>query len=189
LSPTNTAPPRSSGVSDGDGDGDGIAPDALRSKPETGETTADIRQARAVGETSGTTTQATLRRRASGREQSSDPTAEQSQAAEKPKKQRTFFKHIVPKEPFTARNQIQRTLFGSWINILLVAAPAGIAINYIPSVSRVAVFIVNFIAIVPLAAMLGFATEEIALRTGETLGGLLNATFGYVTSLSSRDRV
>jgi Ca2+/H+ antiporter len=28
--------------------------------------------------------------------------------------------------------------------------------------------------------MLSFATEEIALRTGETLGGLLNATFGYV---------
>lgn len=82
------------------------------------------------------------------------------------------------------RNQIRRTLLGSWLNVLLLAAPVGIAINYVPSVSRVAVFVVNFVAIVPLAALLSLATEEIALRTGETLGGLLNATFGYVTSSS-----
>ena len=41
-----------------------------------------------------------------------------------------------------------------------------------------AVFIVNFIAIIPLAGLLSYATEEIALRVGETLGGLLNASFG-----------
>lgn len=41
---------------------------------------------------------------------------------------------------------------------------------------------VNFIAIIPLAGMLSYATEEIALRTGEVLGGLLNASFGYVLS-------
>ncbi|KAK0641593.1 Sodium/calcium exchanger protein-domain-containing protein [Cercophora newfieldiana] len=112
------------------------------------------------------------------------PATEQTElGGGKERKQRTFFKHIEPKEPFTVRNQIQRTLFGSWINVLLIAAPAGIAINYIHSVSRVAVFIVNFIAIVPLAAMLSFATEEIALRTGETLGGLLNATFGNAVEL------
>ncbi|KAL6789549.1 Ca2+ transporter [Trichoderma sp. SZMC 28013] len=80
-------------------------------------------------------------------------------------------------------NQIQQTLFSSWINLLLLAAPVGIAINYIPAVDRKAVFIVNFMAIVPLASILGFATEEIALRTGETLGGLLNATFGNAVEL------
>ncbi|KAK1834353.1 Sodium/calcium exchanger protein-domain-containing protein [Podospora conica] len=100
-----------------------------------------------------------------------------------PKKDRTFFKHITPKEPFTVRNQIRRTLFNSWLNVLLVAAPVGIAINYVPSIGGVAVFIINFIAIIPLAAMLSFATEEIALRTGETLGGLLNATFGNAVEL------
>jgi len=120
--------------------------------------------------------QSGVRRRAS--RQSAEKGKEEK--PEKPKKDRTFFKHIEPKEPFTARNQIQRTLLGSYINILLFAAPVGIAINYIHSVSRVAVFVVNFIAIIPLAAMLSFATEEIALRTGETLGGLLNASFGYV---------
>ncbi|KAK3400112.1 Sodium/calcium exchanger protein-domain-containing protein [Sordaria brevicollis] len=101
----------------------------------------------------------------------------------KEKKQRTFFKHLQPKEPFTVGNQIRRTLLNSWLNILLIAAPVGIAINYVDSVPRVAVFVVNFIAIIPLAAMLGFATEEIALRTGEVVGGLLNASFGNAVEL------
>lgn len=35
----------------------------------------------------------------------------------------------------------------------------------------------------PLASLLSFATEELALRVGQTLGGLLNATLGNVTEL------
>jgi Ca2+:H+ antiporter len=77
-------------------------------------------------------------------------------------------------------NQLRATLFNSWINVLLVAVPIGITLRFV-SVSPVAVFVVNFIAIIPLAAMLSYATEEIALRIGETLGGLLNATFGHVS--------
>lgn len=49
-----------------------------------------------------------------------------------------------------------------------------------------AVFVVNFFAIVPLAAILSFATEEMALKLGETLGGLLNATFGNAVELIVR---
>lgn len=101
----------------------------------------------------------------------------------KHQKEGGFIRHVQPKEPFTVANQIQRTLLSSWINLLIVAAPVGIAINYIPAVDRKAVFVVNFLAIVPLAAMLGFATEEIALRTNETFGGLLNATFGNAVEL------
>jgi len=41
----------------------------------------------------------------------------------------------------------------------------------------------NFLAIIPLAGTLSFGTEEIALRTGETLGGLLNASFGNAVEL------
>lgn len=99
---------------------------------------------------------------------------------EKEKKRPWYKGKILPhKEPFTVRNQIQRTIFNSWINILLLAAPVGIALNY-AGVDKKAVFVVNFIAIIPLAAMLSFATEEIALHVGESLGGLLNASFGYV---------
>lgn len=45
------------------------------------------------------------------------------------------------------------------------------------------VFTLNFLAIIPLAAVLSFATEEISKRLGETLGGLLNATFGNAVEL------
>jgi len=79
---------------------------------------------------------------------------------------------------FTVWGQLKVTVFGSWINVLLICAPVGIAIYNIPSVNRIAVFVVNFLAIIPLAGMLSYATEEIALRVGETLGGLLNASFG-----------
>lgn len=47
----------------------------------------------------------------------------------------------------------------------------------------VPIFIVNFVAIIPLAALLSYATEEIAIRVGETFGGLLNATFGNAVEL------
>lgn len=95
----------------------------------------------------------------------------------------TLYRPVYPKQPFTVANQLQRTFLSSWINILLVAAPVGIALNYVKSIDRTVVFVVNFIAIIPLAAMLSFATEEIALRTGETLGGLINATFGNAVEL------
>ena len=78
---------------------------------------------------------------------------------------------------FTAASQLRATLFNSWINVLLIFVPIGIAVNF-ANVPKVGVFVINFIAIIPLAAMLSYATEEIALRTGETIGGLLNATFG-----------
>jgi len=49
--------------------------------------------------------------------------------------------------------------------------------------SDTSIFLCNFIGIIPLAKLLGYATEEISLRTSETLGGLLNATFGNAVEL------
>jgi len=79
-------------------------------------------------------------------------------------------------------SQFKATILGSWVNVLLVCVPIGFALKY-SNANGYAVFIVNFIAIIPLAAMLSFATEELALYTGETLGGLLNASFGNATEL------
>lgn len=87
-------------------------------------------------------------------------------------------KEDEPKQKFTAMSQVRATLLNSYINVLLIMAPVGIALSQVKSINPVVVFVVNFIAIIPLAAMLSYATEEIALRTGETIGGLLNATFG-----------
>lgn len=82
--------------------------------------------------------------------------------------------------------QIRFVLFGAWINILLVMVPVGFAVFYArkgANIGPVPIFIINFVAIIPLAAMLSTATEELALRVGETLGGLLNATFGNAVEL------
>jgi Ca2+:H+ antiporter len=44
-------------------------------------------------------------------------------------------------------------------------------------------FMLNFIAIIPLAALLSFATEQLSTKLGQTLGGLMNATFGNAVEL------
>ncbi|KAK3688512.1 Sodium/calcium exchanger protein-domain-containing protein [Podospora appendiculata] len=151
-------------------------PDAERSQPDSGDTFIESEPTPSAG--------SSVRRRLNNKDSNAGPIVDGSDDAGKLKKKKTgIFKHVEPKTPFTVGNQIRRTVFNSWINILLVAAPVGIAINYVPSVPRVAVFVINFIAIIPLAAMLSFATEEIALRTGESLGGLLNATFGNAVEL------
>lgn len=65
---------------------------------------------------------------------------------------------------------------------LLIFVPVPIAIHFLQGGS-VLVFITAAIAILPLAAWMGTATEEIAVVAGPTLGGLLNATFGNATEL------
>lgn len=69
-----------------------------------------------------------------------------------------------------------------YVNFLLVIVPLGIIAGEC-GWSPTAVFVLNFLAIIPLAAVLSFATEEIAMRLGETMGGLLNATFGNAVEL------
>nr|WP_249128271.1 calcium/proton exchanger [Bradyrhizobium lablabi] len=44
-------------------------------------------------------------------------------------------------------------------------------------------FVLSILAIVPLAALLSHATESVAARTGDSVGGLLNATLGNLTEL------
>ncbi|KAJ5144505.1 hypothetical protein N7476_005073 [Penicillium atrosanguineum] len=88
----------------------------------------------------------------------------------------------VDKPKFTVASQLRATILNSWINVLILAAPAGITLHLVKA-NPIVVFVVNFIAIIPLAAMLSYATEEIALRTGEVIGGLLNASFGNAVEL------
>ena len=68
------------------------------------------------------------------------------------------------------------------LNILLFALPITLYFNYIDQNHSMA-FFSSLIAIMPLAFLMGRATEEIALRTTESLGGLLNATFGNAAEL------
>ncbi|KAF9331019.1 hypothetical protein BG006_006086 [Podila minutissima] len=93
------------------------------------------------------------------------------------------------REPQTIGSQIaaipsylKLVLFATKINVLLVFIPLGIIADLLHW-SEVTIFILNFIAIIPLAKLLGYATEEIALRLGENLGALLNASFGNAVEL------
>lgn len=68
------------------------------------------------------------------------------------------------REPTTMEG-IMAIVRSSWINPLVIFIPFGIASHFVwsPTVT----FILNFVAIVPLAKLLGYATEDISLRVGE----------------------
>ncbi len=69
-----------------------------------------------------------------------------------------------------------------WSMLLLLAVPASIVLNYLNAAPLV-VFVTACVAVLPLAGLMGDATESLADRTGPTLGGLLNATFGNAAEL------
>ncbi len=68
------------------------------------------------------------------------------------------------------------------LSVLLLFIPVSIAGHFLHWNDAV-IFITSGLAIVPLAAWMGNATEEIAVVLGPSLGGLLNATFGNATEL------
>ncbi|KAI0272151.1 hypothetical protein BGY98DRAFT_1090962 [Russula aff. rugulosa BPL654] len=56
----------------------------------------------------------------------------------------------------------------SWLNVLLIFIPL--------SLSETLIFVCSFLAIIPLDKLLAFATDDMSLRLGQTLAGLLNVT-------------
>ncbi|KAI9806032.1 MAG: hypothetical protein M1833_004439 [Piccolia ochrophora] len=74
------------------------------------------------------------------------------------------------------------TLGNNYVNVLLVFVPIGIVAGAL-GLNPTAVFCLNFFAIIPLASLLSFATEELSAKLGQTIGGLLNASFGNAVEL------
>ncbi len=68
------------------------------------------------------------------------------------------------------------------LTALLVFVPISIAAHFL-GWGELTVFITSGLAIVPLAAWMGTATEELSVVLGASIGGLLNATFGNATEL------
>jgi len=66
---------------------------------------------------------------------------------------------------------------------LLVFVPAVFVMEARAPEAHTLLFVLSVIAIVPLATLLSHATESVAARTGDTVGGLLNATLGNLTEL------
>jgi Ca2+:H+ antiporter len=66
---------------------------------------------------------------------------------------------------------------------LLVCVPAVFAAHAMKPEAHTLHFLLSLGAIVPLAALLSHATESVASKTGDAVGGLLNATLGNLTEL------
>ena len=66
---------------------------------------------------------------------------------------------------------------------LLIFAPVPLGLEHLAPESFTLLFVLSLVAIVPLAALLSIATEEVAAKTGDALAGLLNATLGNLTEL------
>ena len=69
------------------------------------------------------------------------------------------------------------------MNWLLLFAPIAIGLELLAPERHLFIFAASCLAILPLAGWLGRATEQIAARMGEGIGGLLNATFGNAAEL------
>lgn len=104
---------------------------------------------------------------------------------------RTFTSLLTPGKPLAAAPTHYRSFVNiikySPLNILLLCIPVSWALHFAldqtQKFAQLVTFIMSFLAIMPLAALLSYGTEEVALRVGETLGGLLNATLGNAVEL------
>jgi len=79
---------------------------------------------------------------------------------------------VQPRKPFRV----------PWRLLLLLLVPATVALDQMGG-TPLALFVVACLGVLPLASYMGEATEHLAARTGPTMGGLLNATFGNAAEL------
>ena len=66
--------------------------------------------------------------------------------------------------------------------MLLVFVPLGVA-SHVAHLNPNIVFAMNAVAVIPLAGLLTYATESVAHPLGDTLGALLNVSFGNAVEL------
>jgi Ca2+:H+ antiporter len=79
--------------------------------------------------------------------------------------------------------QLIHEIRGNPLLWLLVFVPAVLVGEHMVPEKHTLLFVLSVLAIVPLAAMLSHATESVAAKTGDAVGGLLNATLGNLTEL------
>jgi Ca2+:H+ antiporter len=79
--------------------------------------------------------------------------------------------------------QLLREIRDNPVLWLLVFVPAVFVGQALEPEAHTLLFVLSVLAIVPLATLLSHATESVAAKTGDTVGGLLNATLGNLTEL------
>ena len=82
----------------------------------------------------------------------------------------------------TFARQLSRCFTDRWLNLLLLVAPVSWFLAWSGNTS-LWVFVAAAVSLIPAAGLIGAATEELANRSGPTLGGFLNATFGNAAEL------
>ncbi|RPD61091.1 Calcium/proton exchanger [Lentinus tigrinus ALCF2SS1-7] len=100
-------------------------------------------------------------------------------------RQLTIPEHKVGKPP-SLMHGIKAIITGSWLNVLLVFIPVSWACRLAlerTDKNDTLTFVFAFLAIIPLAKLLAFATDELSMRVGQTLAGLMNATLGNAVEL------
>jgi len=111
--------------------------------------------------------------------QSPSSNSVQGDLAEKPKlKKRTSTLGISEE----TRIEIIEFVKSSQTSPLLIFLPIGFIADFFEW-SATSVFILNLLAVIPLATLLSSATEQLSEFTGQTVGALLNATFGNAVEL------
>jgi len=90
----------------------------------------------------------------------------------------------VPEKSYCAKNtEALVSMLGEKLPMTaFVLVPLGQWVSYMKYGPGI-IFLVNFLAIIPLASILGAATEALACHTGQLVGGLLNATFGNAVEM------
>ncbi|KAI9511839.1 calcium/proton exchanger [Russula earlei] len=94
-------------------------------------------------------------------------------------------KHNLETKPLPApgvRESILAIVKTSWLNVLLIFIPLSWIFHFL-HLSNTLIFVFSFLAIIPLAKLLAFATDDLSMRLGQTLAGLLNATLGNAVEL------
>ena len=74
-------------------------------------------------------------------------------------------------------------MFRNALFATLALAPIAIALHYLADLPETAEFVLSAAALIPLAWLIGEATEHAAEHTGPGIGGFLNATFGNAPEL------
>jgi hypothetical protein len=89
-----------------------------------------------------------------------------------------------PAEPFRwhISHATKRLLFSGYTNVLLVFVPIGIAAGTFGWPAE-AVFVLNFLAIIPLAPLITFSIDKLSPNVGHAFGGLMKPTSGNMVEM------
>ena len=97
---------------------------------------------------------------------------------------RTFWNALSSPTPSYGAS-VRTLLTHSPVNLLLGCIPLSLVVFYSSQLHHqdVVIFVFCALSIIPLASLLGLATEQVSLKTNDAVGGLVNASMGNVVEL------